>query len=80
MLARALQHADVGDVGAEVHDEDLGVLAGTDDAAIVALGAEDPTGVPAGEAQDLLAGLHVEHLDVGVVAAADEATAYTVNV
>src|SRR5699024_3574161 len=65
---------------AKVHDQDLGILPGTDYAPIVALGAEHPAGVPTGKVEHLAPRRHVPNFDVGVVAAADEAPAHAVNV
>lgn len=79
-LTRALETLDIWHIRAKVKNKDLGILASTDDASIIALGTQYPARMSPGEIEYFLAGFHVENLDISVVAATDETAANAVNV
>ncbi|KAI6766998.1 hypothetical protein HG531_011358 [Fusarium graminearum] len=68
------------DVSTKIHDQDLGVLSGADNTSVITLRAQNPACVPFGKVEQLMPGLHIPHLDVGVVTSTDQSAAYTVDV
>lgn len=78
-MRRTLQHFHTVDTSTEIDHENLRILTCRNDTPIVAFGAEHPAGVPPRKVQELTPSLHVEHLDVRVIAAAYEPPARAVN-
>lgn len=68
------------DVSTKIHDQDLGVLSGADNTSVITFRAQNPACVPFGKVEQLMPGLHIPHLDVGVVTSTDQSAAYTVDV